>query len=354
MFFKTYAALALATGFAAAKPISRPAPEKAMTPRNVLLGNNGQAFNFIDGFNTFNNQNQVLQIQENNLQLVNNGFQQQVVQQARQVLVLNQQNFGFNSGFNNLFRKANFKRQFPQVSTVMLVVQEIQVSVDNGFGQRVDQNVFAQSVVVANRGFPATQTVMVFAQETLIAQDFFAGGKFANIAGFNGDLNAFDLNNNVFNIPAKGFNNGKFNQGFDFNNNGIAAFPTATADIQLFGARPTWSSVVEDPAATLGAIWQAELDDLNKVEFNGQDNGLNGQISAEEKKALDEQLKQQQEQEQNAEQEQQNAEQEQQNADQEQKQNEEEQQNAEQEQQKNEEQQAAAEGDQQQQQQQQA
>jgi hypothetical protein len=129
-----------------------------MTPRQSLFGNND--FNFIDGFQNLNNQQQVLQIQQNNLQIVDNGFQQAVVQQASEVLVINEQNNGFNNNLNNLFRKSNFKNQFPDQSTVMLVVQEIQVSVDNGLGGKFEQSVFAQSVVVANRGLGATQTVM--------------------------------------------------------------------------------------------------------------------------------------------------------------------------------------------------
>lgn len=43
---------------------------------------------------------------------------------------------------------------------MMLVVQEIQVSVQDSFGNAFEQNVFAQSAVVANRGQFATQTVM--------------------------------------------------------------------------------------------------------------------------------------------------------------------------------------------------
>lgn len=154
----------------AAKPVYAPRAEELpayrrgtsteITKRNGFGGNGGNGFNFIDGFNNFNNQEQVIQIQEQNLQIIDNGFQQQVVQQANEVLIVNQQQNGFNNDLNNLFRKANFRNNFNQVSTVMLVVQEIQVAVDDGFGNKFEQNVFAQSAVVANRGFGQTQTVM--------------------------------------------------------------------------------------------------------------------------------------------------------------------------------------------------
>jgi hypothetical protein len=137
--------------------VSLPAYRRDITPRQDF---GGSAFDFIGGFDNLNNQQQVLQIQEQNLQIVDNGFQQQVVQQVNEVLVVNQQQNGFNNQLNDLFRKSNFQNQFPDQSTVLMVVNEVQVSVDDGFGNQFEQSVFAQSVVVANRGLAATQTVM--------------------------------------------------------------------------------------------------------------------------------------------------------------------------------------------------
>jgi hypothetical protein len=75
-------------------------------------------------------------------------------------LIVDQQQNGFNNDLQNLFRKSNFNNQFQDQSTVILMVQEIQVAVDDGFGNQFQQNVFAQSALVANRGAFATQTVM--------------------------------------------------------------------------------------------------------------------------------------------------------------------------------------------------
>jgi hypothetical protein len=100
---------------------------------------------------------------------VDNGFQQQIVQQASEVLIVQEQNNGFNNQLNNLFRKSNFQNQFPDQSTVLMVVQEIQVAVDDGFGNSIEQQVFAQSVLVANRGLAATQTVMSMYLLTLLS-----------------------------------------------------------------------------------------------------------------------------------------------------------------------------------------
>ena len=232
----------------------------------VVNGFSGNGFNFADGFNNFNQQQQVIQIQEQNLQIIDNGVQQQVVQQVNEVLIVDQVNNGFNNDLNNLFRKSNFQNQFQDVATVMLVVQEIQIAVDDGRGNQFQQNVFAQSLVVANRGAQQTQSVMVFDSRTLIAQDILGNDAFNQIGGFNGVAGA----------------TGAFDN----------AFPTKTQGVQLFGAKPTWSSVAEDPAATLGGIWQKNLEDLQNADNDEADNKLNEQIAAEEKKALDEAAKQ--------------------------------------------------------------
>jgi hypothetical protein len=254
--------------FTASKPITTPAKRQSgfNSVVNGFNGNDG-AFNFIDGFNNFNQQQQVIQIQNQNLQIVDNGRQQAVVQQVEQVLIVDQVNNGFNNDLNNLFRKSNFQNQFRDVATVTLVVQEIQVAIDDGRGNQVQQNIFAQSAVVANRGARETQTVMIFDSRTLIAQDILGNDAFAKLGGFGGIAGA----------------TGALDK----------ALPTKTAGIQLFGAKPTWTAVAEDPAATLGAIWQGALQDLQDAQNDEADNKLNELIAAEELKALEEALGQQ-------------------------------------------------------------
>ncbi|KAI4648984.1 uncharacterized protein J4E78_008501 [Alternaria triticimaculans] len=261
MSIKAIATIALAAGLAAAKPINTPA-KRQIGFNSVVNGFNGNdgAFNFIDGFNNFNQQQQVIQIQQENLQIIDNGRQQAVVQQVEQVLIVDQVNNGFNNDLNNLFRKSNFQNQFRDVATVTLVVQEIQIAIDDGRGNQVQQNIFAQSAVVANRGARETQTVMVFDSRTLIAQDILGGDAFGKLGGFGGIAGATGALD--------------------------GAMPTKTAGIQLFGAKPTWSAVAEDPAATLGAIWQGALQDLQDAQNDEADNKLNAQIAAEELKAL--------------------------------------------------------------------
>ncbi|CAN9112569.1 unnamed protein product [Alternaria sp. RS040] len=274
MSIKAIATIVLAAGLAAAKPINTPRSLPGSSKRQIgfnsvingFNGNDGD-FNFIDGFNNFNQQQQVIQIQQQNLQIVDNGRQQAVVQQVQEVLIVDQVNNGFNNDLNNLFRKSNFQNQFRDVSTVTLVVQEIQVAIDDGRGNQVQQNIFAQSAVVANRGARQTQTVMVFDSRTLVAQDILGNNAFANLGGFGGIAGATAALDNKM--------------------------PTKTAGIQLFGAKPTWSAVAEDPAATLGAIWQGALQDLQNADNDEQDNKLNEQIAAEELKAIQEALGQQ-------------------------------------------------------------
>jgi hypothetical protein len=153
------------TACTAAKPINTPEalPAYPMSRRQgnaVQNGFGGDGFNFIDGFNRFNDQASVVQVKQESLQIQDNGFQQQVVQQVNEVLVVNQEQNGFNNDLNNLFRKANFRRERDQESTVMLVVQQIQVSVADDRGNSFQQDVFVQSALVANRGARTTNTVM--------------------------------------------------------------------------------------------------------------------------------------------------------------------------------------------------
>lgn len=151
---------------------------------------------------------------------------------------------------------------------MMLVVQEIQVAVDDGRGNQVQQQIFAQQAVVANRGRQQTDTVMLFDSRTLIAQDILQNNAFGNIGQFGGVAGATGILD--------------------------AALPTKTNGIQLFGARPTWSSVAADPAATLGAIWQQSLQDLQGNENDEVDNKLNEQIAQQELAALQQALQGQQ------------------------------------------------------------
>jgi hypothetical protein len=105
---------------------------------------------------------------------------------------------------------------------------------------------------------------LAFASTAIVAQNVF--NQFGNVGGFN-------LNNGIA-IPTGIAGNGNaFGSG--------AAFPTATNDVQFFGAKPTWSTIVEDPANTAAAAWQAELQgaqDLNNVNAGNEANGAAAQI----------------------------------------------------------------------------
>ena len=90
----------------------------------------------------------------------------------------------------------------------------------------------------------------MFAAETIIAQ---------NVLG--------QQNNNGFGIGAAGGAN-------------ATALPTKTNDVQLLGAKPTWSSVAEDPAPTVGDIWAAEIQDQQNAANAGADAQINADAAA--------------------------------------------------------------------------
>lgn len=279
---------------------------------NNLFGGQDD-FNFVNGFNNFNQQQQVIQVQEQNIQQVNfGGFQRQVVEQVNQVLVIDNQRNGFNNNLNNLFRQTNQRRNRGDVSTVIMVVMQVNVAIDDGRGNQIQQEVFAQSLIVANRGRGRTETVMLFEARTLVAQDIIGNG-------IGGGIGAGVGGNGFAGVS------------------GAAALPTKTRGVQLLDARPTWTSVIEDSAATQGAIWQAEIEALQQAEQDAADNQLNNDLGAQEaeqKKQEAEQQKQEGEQQQNQEGEENKQEgEQQQNQDGEENKQEGEQQNAEQQQQ---------------------
>ncbi|RMZ68641.1 hypothetical protein GMOD_00008367 [Pyrenophora seminiperda CCB06] len=269
MGFMTIFTLALAAGLAVAKPIndvqSLPAYSKRQFDFNSVIngnrGGNNDGFNFIDGFQRFNQQQQVINVQEKSLTVVDNRFQRQVVQQVQQVIVVDQVNNGFNNDMNNLFRKSNFRNRFRDVTTVMIVVQTIKVAIDNGRGDFVRQDIFAQSVVVANRGARRTQEVMIFDTRTLVAQDILRGNAIGRLGSVGGVAGATGVVAN--------------------------ALPTKTAEYQLLGAKPTWSAVADDPAADLGGIWADAVQDMQNNANDGADIQLNAQIAEQAKAALD-------------------------------------------------------------------
>ncbi|ORY09805.1 hypothetical protein BCR34DRAFT_589014 [Clohesyomyces aquaticus] len=282
MLFQSVAVLALATGFAAASPLKAArAPEdlpsyKATPVKRSFGGNNINAFggndfsnndnfNFFDQFDNVNrrNQEQVINIQKEQLLIEDNGIQQLVIQQVEQVIVID--NNRGRRGFNDLARKSNFRNNNRDISTVMIVVQEIQVSVDDGRGNRFDKQVFAQSIDVANRGRRQSETIMIFQSEVLIASQIIDrfGGQFGNGRNNNGG-------NRGGIAAATGISN--------FN----ASEPIPTGAVQVLGEKPTWSSVVEDPAATVAAAWEAELQDAQNQQAKDENNKLNEEIAKQE------------------------------------------------------------------------
>jgi hypothetical protein len=305
MFFKACATLALASA-AAAKPIVAPrAPEELpaynrrstdVAKRDNVFGNGNNDFNngfnkfggnndfdkfgnnndfdkfgnndfdfnrfdLIDGFDNFRNQDTFLQVDANNVFIQQDRDRQRIIQEkVTQVLIVDQQNdFNRNREQRNLFRRANFRNNNRDRSTVILVVTQVNVVLDNGFGRQDQQQFFAQSAIVANRGHRETDTIQIFEARTLIEQDV--------------------------------FNNDRFR---DDRNRGNFVFPTATgvgrsrqtAGVKIFDRRPTWSSTAEDPAATIGAIWDAELRDLQDNSNNDNDNQRNNDAAEAQRSAL--------------------------------------------------------------------
>ncbi|KAF2265150.1 hypothetical protein CC78DRAFT_207102 [Lojkania enalia] len=278
-FTKSCAILALATGFAAATPVRSPeslpeyrrspgfSPNPAKRGDISVFGNGfgGDKFDIFNKFNDFNDQNLFLNFKQVDQTFVNNGFGDEIfIQKAKEVLIIDQQNNGFNNKFNNLARKSFFRNNFPGQTTIFITVKTIKVAIIDDFGVNIEKDIFAQNVQIANRGFGATKVVMIKEQQTIIAQDVF--NQFGNFNDFNG-FNGF--------VPGVGAVSG------------FPAVPTATQDFQLFGQEPTWSEIVADPAATVAPAWQAELEDLNNVDNQNENNAEQEKLLEEEKAQLE-------------------------------------------------------------------
>lgn len=82
------------------------------------------------------------------------------MQQVSEVLIVNQKQNGFNNDMNNLFRKSSMRNNNQDKATVIMVVQQIQIAIDDGRGNQFQQDIFAQSILVANRGARETQSIM--------------------------------------------------------------------------------------------------------------------------------------------------------------------------------------------------
>ncbi|KAF2119971.1 hypothetical protein BDV96DRAFT_595575 [Lophiotrema nucula] len=281
MFFKTCATLALATGFAAAKPVIAPhAPVDVpvyrrtapVTPAKRGLDVFGiqNNFDFINQVDAFSQQQQIVNFQQEEVFFAENSNnfgrdQQQVIfAQAQKVVQIEQENNGGNLFFNDLSRKASFRNSNPGVETVVMVVKQIDISIDDGRGNQIQQQVFAQSVVIANRGARETQAIMVFEATAINAQNV--------LDGFGGNGGGIAAPTGVAGVAG-------------FGASGVSA-PQQTADVQFFGEKPTWSSIAEDPAATAAAAWQAELLDLNNVGNAQLNNDQNSQLVIQEQQIL--------------------------------------------------------------------
>ncbi|KAJ4346259.1 hypothetical protein N0V95_005575 [Ascochyta clinopodiicola] len=184
--------------------------------------------------------------------------QQLMLEQVNQALVIDQRANAANKQTDNVLRAMALTQKEPEKSTVILVVKqinisiEIEVKVDNKKTEKkkVDASLYKQEAIVANRGKQETQTIMVYDPRTLTAADVTA----------NPSAPPTDTPNITYpvNTPA-----------------------TKTVPAVLYNARPTHTSVVQDPAPAMRAALEGAIAEQSKEENRAQDVALNIEIAVE-------------------------------------------------------------------------
>jgi hypothetical protein len=81
--------------------------------------------------------------------------QELVLQQVNQALLADQRKNAAEAELDDVLREAALAQKEPEITVVVLIVQEIRVIVNN-----VDAKLFKQEALVANRGKRETKTVM--------------------------------------------------------------------------------------------------------------------------------------------------------------------------------------------------
>ena len=178
--------------------------------------------------------------------------QQLMLLQVNQALLRDQQANAAQRELDNVLRVAAMEQREREKSTVIVVVTEIKVK---------EADLFKQEALVANRGKQVTQTVMgkhydcswctsadwrlVFDPRTLTATE-------------PASAEVTDAGNGT--KPAE-------------------VVATKTAEAVLYNARPTYTAIIEDPAALMREALEAALDDRRKDENRRNDEEVNIEVS---------------------------------------------------------------------------
>ncbi|KAJ4325233.1 hypothetical protein N0V94_000755 [Neodidymelliopsis sp. IMI 364377] len=182
--------------------------------------------------------------------------QQLMLQQANQALAVEQQANAQQNEMDNVFRMTALAQKEPDKSTVLLVVQEIRITIEVDVNvddekkekRKVEAAMYKQEAIVANRGKRQTETVMIYSPRTLTAIDIAA----------TDEAEATPTDSTNATAPA-----------------------TKTIDAVLYNAKPTHTAIMEDPAAGMRAIWEAALEDRQSAEDRKKDVELNVEIAVE-------------------------------------------------------------------------
>ncbi|OCK78073.1 hypothetical protein K432DRAFT_101134 [Lepidopterella palustris CBS 459.81] len=229
MFFSKPAILllAFATGFAS-EAVARPQPYGSGLSLAVRRPNAAPALpapevfpplkRAAKGSEKNNGNKDVIEITEVDLTVIEEKNKEVIIEQVKEVLIVNSSN----NSKNNKKRKAAYKSKSKDVTTVLIVVQIIEIKIDDGKGNKIQEDIFAESIVIANKGKKSTQTIMITDISKLVAgttRGDATGTAAATAAAAVTDPAALNSSN-------------------------------ATQSVTLAGVAPSWTSIDPDPIAS--------------------------------------------------------------------------------------------------------
>ncbi|KAF2492379.1 hypothetical protein BU16DRAFT_584473 [Lophium mytilinum] len=172
-----------------------------------------------------NSKNDVIKITQVDITEVQKGNNVAIVETVKTVLIKNNSN----NKKKNKKRKGSYKKKNSKNTTVLKIVQQIEVQLSDNKGNKVKKVVFAQSEVIANKGQKKTDTIMISDASILIAS---VGG------GAQGTGAA----------AATGADTAAAAQ---ITGTGVGNAANATEAVTLADVAPTWTSIDPDPIQAL-------------------------------------------------------------------------------------------------------
>ncbi|KAF2816074.1 uncharacterized protein BDZ99DRAFT_565946 [Mytilinidion resinicola] len=171
----------------------------------------------------------VIKITQINIKEIQKGNNVAIVEQVKTVLIENSSN----NKKKNKKRKSAYKKKNSKNTTILIVVQKVVIEIADNKGNKVQELIFAQSEIIANKGQKKTDTIMISDASILIAS--IGGGAQGTGTGTGA-------------AAATGVGTAAAAQ---ITGTGVGNAANATEAVTLADVAPTWTSIDPDPIQAL-------------------------------------------------------------------------------------------------------